>query len=125
MKLKKGNKEFIKPSEELRESKKFTIKEIIGGEILTRNFMVKQLPYFLFIILLMLIYIANRNGSEKNARRQVAIQKEIKELRSRSIAINYKLMNISTLSEVERSLNARGVHLKESVVPPKKIVIKK
>lgn len=117
------NTEFIKPSEELRESKKFTFKEIIGGEILTRNFFVKQLPFFLFIVLLILTYIANRNSAEKSARRLVTVQQENKRLRSRYISTSFELMNMSKQSEVAKSLNSRGLDIKESLEPPKKIIM--
>lgn len=125
MKSKEKNREFIKPSEELRESKKFTIRDIIGGEILTKNFMVKQLPFFLFIALLLLTYIANRNGAEKTARRMVEMQKNIKELRSQSISVNFKLMNLSKQSAIVKNLKDRGMDLKESTVPPKIILNEK
>lgn len=117
------NTEFIKPSEELRESKKFTFKEIIGGEILTRNFFVKQLPFFLFIVLLILTYIANRNSAEKSARRLVTVRQENKRLRSRYISTSFELMNMSKQSEVAKSLNSRGLDIKESLEPPKKIIM--
>jgi len=121
VKTKEKNREFIKPSEELRESKKFTMRDIIGGEILTKNFMVKQLPFFLFIALLLLTYIANRNGAEKTARKMAEMQKRIKELRSQSVSVNFELMNLSKQSEVVKNLQSRGMDLKESTVPPKTI----
>ncbi len=122
---KRDNTEFIKPSEELRESKKFTFREIIGGEILTRNFFVKQLPFFLFVVLLIFTYIANRNGAEKTVRRSVIMQQENKRLRARYISTSFELMNMSKQSEVAKDLKNRGLNLKESLEPPKKIIITK
>ncbi len=55
----------------------------------------------------------------------VEMQKNIKELRSQSISVNFKLMNLSKQSAIVKNLKDRGMDLKESTVPPKIILNEK
>lgn len=68
-------------------------------------------------------YISNGNYAEKKARALNNINDELKELRSEYIITKSDLMFISKQSEVAKATLAMGI--KESVVPPKKIVLKK
>jgi hypothetical protein len=99
------------------------LNDIITGNILTRESVIKTLPYFLFLSFLAILYISNGYYAEDTVRALNNISNELKELRSEYISTKSELMFRSKQSEVARALEPYGV--KESVTPPKKIVVKK
>ncbi|MFH2096292.1 MAG: FtsL-like putative cell division protein [Bacteroidota bacterium] len=94
------------------------VKDVMDGSVLTNDKTVKQLPFFLFLMLIALLYIGNRYNAEKIVRETNKIQDELKELRSEQIAITSELMQISKQSEVIKLIEASGLGLIESTEPP-------
>lgn len=99
------------------------IGSVFSGTFLTKDQSIKQLPFFLFLALLAICYISNGNYAIKKIRALNKVSDELKELRSEYIISKSELMFISKQSEVAKATLALGI--KESVVPPKKIVVKK
>jgi hypothetical protein len=91
--------------------------------LITKEQVMGWMPFVFFVTFLMLIYIWNSYYAEKNVREIDKISSELKELRSEYITSKSELMFKSKQSEVARELSAAGI--KESVVPPKKIILKK
>jgi hypothetical protein len=97
--------------------------DIVTGNILTRESVVKSLPFFLFLCLIAILYIGNGYYAEDTVRALNRVNNELKELSSEYISTKSELMFRSKQSEVARALEPYGI--KESVIPPKKIVISK
>ena len=95
---------------------------VIDGSFLTRDNMLKSVPYFFFLAFLAIIYIANTYYAERMVRITDRTKHELKELRYEHITTKSQLMSLSKQSEVVKRLLGTG--LKESVVPPEKIFIK-
>lgn len=119
----KNNVEFVEEKQERKESKLGSIKDLLDGSLIANDFIVRQLPYIVFLVLLAFIYIANRYNAEKVVRESIELTKEINELRAEAITTSSELMFISKQSEVSKLVQKRGLGLKESVEPPRKIVI--
>lgn len=100
------------------------VKSFIGGAILTDERVTRQLPFILMLVFLLLFLIANRNSAEKTIREIEALQDNIKELRSESITISEKLMDISKPSEIINKVKEANIGLEEPLAPPRKITIK-
>ena len=98
---------------------------LLNGNILTKEETVQHLPYLLFLTLLALIYITNGYYAEATVRGLNKADNELKELRSEYITTKSDLMYKSKQSEVAKMLEARGIGLKETLEPPKKIVVSK
>ncbi len=123
---KKDNVEFVEEKQESNKSSRFgSIKDLLDGSLIANDFIVKQLPYIVFLVTLAFIYIANRYHAEKVVRASIELSKEINELRAEAITTSSELMFISKQSEVAKLVEERGLGLKESVEPPRKIVIEK
>ena len=99
------------------------LRNIMDGSILTRDSVIDQLPYVLFLTLIAVLYIGNRYHAEKIMRETNVAQSSLKELRAESITSASKLMYISKQSEVARLVRERGLELKEAVKPPYKLVV--
>ncbi len=106
-------------------SKRSGVKSFIGGTILTDERITRQLPFVLFLAVLGLALIANRNWSESTIREIEVLQDELDELRSESITLSAKLMDASRPSEVAKRVEEAEIGLQESMRPPKKLIVKK
>jgi hypothetical protein len=101
--------------------RKVRLGELIDGTILVRENMIRQLPYLLFLTFLGVIYIGNRFHAEKMVRQINDLKTEVGNLRAEQITITSELMNISRPSEVASLVESKGLGLKESLEPPKKL----
>ena len=70
-------------------------------------------------------YIANGYYADDQVRRVNRLNNEIKELRTQYIVVKDSLVIKSKQTEIAKVLAKQQTGIKESVVPPKKIVIKK
>lgn len=121
---KRKNIEFIDESQERRELKKAgTLKGLLAGSLLTKEKVVRQLPFILFLTGLAFIYIGNRYHAEKLVRENSRLQDEVSELRARALSTSAELMHLSKQSEVLHLLKEKNMGLRESVTPPRKIVV--
>lgn len=96
---------------------------IISGNIFTKEEVVKHLPFVLFLAFIALLYIANGYYAEDTVRKLNKAGIELKELRSEYITTKSELMHLSSQSEVASMAENKIPGLKESLVPPKKIVV--
>jgi hypothetical protein len=119
----KKSTEFIDEQKEQTESKRMSVRGLIDGSLLTREAVIKQLPYIIFLTLLILIYIGNRYHTEKVVRKTVELQNEVRELRSEAITTSAELMFISKQSEVTKLVKRKNLELEELEKPPKIIEI--
>jgi hypothetical protein len=120
---KKDNVEFIEEKQERKESRFGAVKDLLDGSLIANDFIMRQLPYIVFLVVLAFVYIANRYHAEKVVRANIELSKEINDLRAEAITTSSELMFISKQSEVSKLVEERDLGLEESVVPPTKIVI--
>jgi hypothetical protein len=118
---KKKNVEFVDSEQEKSELKIESFRDLIDGSLLTRQVVLKQLPFFLFLVFLALVYIANRYHAETITRTTLELQEELNELRAESISTASALMYLSRQSQLLKKIEQENLGLKESRVPPKKI----
>lgn len=107
-----------------KEKNKTSLKGLIDGSVLTKDFVMDQLLFILFLAGLAILYIGNRYNAEKIFIETSTLQKEIKELRAERITTQSDLMKISKLSEVTTLVAEKNLGLHELIEPPKKIIIK-
>jgi hypothetical protein len=117
----KKNEKKADAPEPVKQKSKIRIKELIDGTFLVRENMLRQLPFLLFLTFLGVVYIANRFHAEHMVREINDLKVEVRNLRSEQITITSELMNISRPSEVAALVESKGLNLKESVEPPKKM----
>jgi hypothetical protein len=117
--------EFIDQKEERKDYKRSRFRNIMDGSLLTRDKVVKQLPFVLFLTLTIILYIANRYHAEKLVRRTLEMQTELKELRAESISTASELEYISRQSQVARLIDERNMDLKQLEKPPYQLVEEK
>ena len=121
----KRNIEFVDQKIEQKEIRKGSVWDVFDGSLLTRDTVVRQLPFVLFITFLIILYIGNRYHAEKVIRETMQLQTELKELRARAISTASELEFISRQSEVAKMIDKRSMGLREALDPPVKITVKK
>lgn len=89
--------------------------------IFDRNQIVNQMPFILFVSLLLICYISNSYYAEGIIRDIDKTKAELKEKRAEYISTSSRLMYQSNQSEVAKSL--APFQIIESIVPPEKIFI--
>lgn len=98
------------------------ILSVLDGSFLTRDNVVNNVPFLLFLFGIGIFYIGNSHFAEGTVIEMEKLNRELKELRSDFISTRSELMFASKQSEVAKAVAPMGIY--ESVVPPKKIVIK-
>jgi len=91
--------------------------------VISKESATDMLPFIIFLAFLGLVYIGNRHFAENNIRDIDKLSREVKELSWDFKTLKADLMLKSTQTVVAAAVDTLG--LKESVEPPKKIVIEK
>jgi len=120
MSREKKNVEFDQSIEE--KEKNFSLRDLLDGNVLTRKAVLKQSRFILLLVLIAFLSIANRNHAEKTVIRLNSLQRDVKEMRARSISTSSELVRISRQSEVKRLVYRYELGLEENLEPPKKLI---
>jgi hypothetical protein len=115
-------KEEIRP---VRKQGKMTkgIQSVIGGDLLSNNLVLKNLPFLVFVAILAMLYIANTYYTEKTFKQIEKIQNDLKELRYQSISAKAKMLDVGKQTEIARKVTGLGI--KGTTTPPYKIFYSK
>lgn len=120
-------KEQAKPEEPkkpVKENKVIrSVASVVSGSFLSKETTVKNLPFIFFLSFLAICYIANGYYADDQVRKVNKLTNEIKELRTQYIVVKDSLVIKSKQTEVAKELAKQETGIKESIVPPKKIVV--
>jgi hypothetical protein len=105
--------------------KRWNFKQFIDGNFFIQSSIRKQTRFILFLVFLCIIYIQNKYRSEAILVDILKTQKEVKELRDRSVNFAAELMSLSRESEVIKIIDSKNLEIKELKYPPDKIRVKK
>jgi len=119
----KEREDFIEESE-LKINIGSAVKDMVDVKVSIEG-IVKQMPFVLFLSVLVILYIANRYQAEKIVRESVRVKKERNELRSEHISIAAELMQDSKQSLVTKRVNWFQLGLVENTEPPIKLLVEK
>ncbi len=110
--------EFVSAKQEQREEDRISWNDFMSGDIITRAAVVKQLPFILFIVALMMVYIANQHSYVKKHRELGKMKREVAVLRFKSMELRAELMKYSRQSQVLRRIEDKNLGLELSSEPP-------
>ncbi len=94
---------------------------VLNGSFLTREQVLGNMPFLLFIAGLMLVYIGYGYWTERTVRDLHRTDADLKELRSEYITVRSHLDRTEQQSQVAEDIS--GLGLRESRVPPRKITV--
>ena len=96
------------------------MKEFLGGDYLSKEWVTGNLGFILYLGLLAMIYIGNTYYTEKKFRKIERTKNELKELRYQYITTKSILMFQGRQSQISKRALVYG--LKETTMPPYKIL---
>jgi len=111
-----------KPAKENKVVK--SVASVVSGNFLSKETTLKNLPFIFFLSFLAICYIANGYYADDQVRKVNRLTNDIKELRTQYIVVKDSLVVKSKQTEIAKALALQQTGIKESVVPPKKIVVK-
>ena len=120
----KERKEFVSPHQEMKEAKRLTAKDLLGGGVLSREGVIRQVPFLLFLFVLLIFYIGNQYQGARVMKNVLAVEARLKVLRTESISTTFERMEMSKQSEVIKMVKEKGLPLNEAVLPPYSIEMK-
>ena len=108
----------IRGSEDFSDIKSSNVRDILNGNILTKNFIRKQYWLIIMIAVLAFLYIDNRYYCETQLAKEIELKKKIQDAKYESLTISAELMEISRQSNVMKAVNDNGLNLIENTTPP-------
>jgi hypothetical protein len=96
-----------------------SLHDILGGDYLSKEFVISNIPFLLYVAVLAIIYIGNTYYSEKTFKEIEKTKNELKELRFQYLTTKSNLMFFSKQSEIAGRVEKFG--LKQSTTPPYRI----
>lgn len=96
---------------------------ILNGTFLTKEKVLANMPFLLYVAALMLCYIGYGYWTERTVRQLDRTSSELKEMRSYYITVRSRLEKAEQQSQVATDISSMG--LRESRVPPRRITVEK
>jgi len=100
-----------------------SVVSVVSGSFLSTESTLKKLPFIFFLCFIAICYIANGYYTDDQIRSINSLTSENKELRTQYIVVKDSLVIKSKQTEVAKALEKMETGIKESVVPPKKIIV--
>ena len=96
-----------------------SVKSILGGDFLMSRFMIKQIVFVMFCVLLMILYTGNRYDSQQDAILIDSLRGALQDVKYNVLTQSSELMNLTRQSNVEKMLsNTPDSLLHNSITPP-------
>jgi len=111
----------VKPAKENKVVR--SVANVFSGNFLSKEKTLKNLPFIFFLSFLSICYIANGYYADDQVRKLNRLTNEIKELRTQYTVVKDSLVIKSKQTEEAKALVKQQTGIKESVVPPKKILV--
>jgi hypothetical protein len=107
--LKEIKKEKVKTEKRKKSKVTRSFMDVLNGNVLTRDYVIQNLPFIIFCTVLMLVYISMGYSVDKNTRAINALEEENLDLRTEEIALKTEYNVISGQSQVADSTKAMGL----------------
>jgi hypothetical protein len=111
-------------AEQSKKKKKISVRQVLLGNILVNDQVLKWMPVVGLLTFLGLLMISSRFKGEKILRKMVVVQDSVRNLRSESSTIEAELMIRSRYSTIVREVEKKGLGLKQPDQPPVKIIVR-
>ena len=110
-------------TESAKQNNKVGLRQILLGSVFLNENILKWLPVVVLLAFLGLFMISTRFRGEKILRETNTVQEQVRALRSESATTDARLMKLSRYSTILKETQKRGLGLKQSNEPPRKIKI--
>ena len=102
---------------------KSVLKGLISGTMISDSLILKDIKYSALILILGIIFIANRFSAERVEREIAVLEQEVRDMRAEALSVSADLGSVSRQSEITDLVKERGLGLEELREPPYRIVV--
>ena len=113
----KHKKEEVLENKDAVQRPKITLKDVASGEALGREWLQRQIPFIIFLVMIALFYINNRFTHEAQLRDIDRLKRELIDAKYESLTVSEELMQMSRQSYVIDKLREQGSNLQVSTEP--------
>lgn len=106
------------PNNKQKEASHFSLRSILGGEILVHSFLRRQVYLLILIVILTILYIDNRYSSQQELIEIDRLKKELTDIKYDALTISSELTEKSRQSRIEEYISAEGRQLQTAATPP-------
>ncbi len=99
------------------------LKGLISGTVISDSLILKDIRYSALILILGIIFIANRFNAERVEREIAVLEQEVRDMRAEALSVSADLGSVSRQSEITDLVKERGLGLEELREPPYRIVV--
>ena len=99
------------------------LKEILTGDILSKDFFTRQIGVILLAVVLAFFYMNNRMVCEQTYKEIHRLRKELNNEKYISVYNESKLLQISRIGTIKELTNKHHLHLVEENTPTYKIIV--
>lgn len=96
---------------------KISVSHILGGGILSEDFVVKQSKLLILIALLFVVFISNRYSCMQKLTEIEDLKRQLKDVKYENLVISTRLTMNSRQSQIESQLKKQGLDLSASKIP--------
>lgn len=112
-------RKYANENEDEDDTGEFSLKSLIGGDFLMSKFVIRQIVFVIFIVLLTLIYTGNRYNSQMDTIAIDSLRTELQSVKYNVLTQSSELMNMIRQSNVEERLKStKDSLLHNSATPP-------
>ena len=97
---------------------KLSIPYILGGSILTEDFVKKQAGLLIMIAILFVLFISNRYSCLKKITEIEDLNRKLRDIRYENLLVSTKLTTHIRQSQIEEWIQSKGLNLSGSKTPP-------
>ena len=109
-----------KPEKKVKSNSFFI--NFIGGDLLSKEGVMRQFPFLLYLVLLAMLYITNTYIAEDMSRDIARTNRLLEDRHVEYVYLKSEITNMTKQTVLVRKLKNKGI--KESIEPLKKIVVK-
>ncbi|MDR0756449.1 MAG: hypothetical protein LBF85_01210 [Tannerella sp.] len=95
-----------------------SFQSFITGDVLKKDFIVKNTVKIGWLAFLLFVMIANRSICLMKLREIAFLEEELRNLKNQSVAISSELTGSNRLSEIEEMVKKQGIGIESAQTPP-------
>lgn len=100
-----------------RHTSQVNLKDVLSGNILTKDFFLRQLPLILLIVFFTFVYINNGFRAQNQQRTINTLQRAIKEARYEMLDLSSEYTDMTKRSTISEQLRQNNSKVHESLYP--------
>jgi hypothetical protein len=113
----KAIEEINQEKKAIKKTEKSFLSKLLGGSILTEDFVIKQFKLIILIVSLFLVFISNRYACSKKLTEIEDLNTKLKNIKYENLIISTELTTHSRQSQVEELLKSKEIDLSTSKTP--------